>query len=95
MAERMFHLNQRQVNSLVWAHMRVALDEQEKRFRAHLDRLLGTEPPLAAPRRFQEADWLPDDHPVEPWDLTPPRQAHAGNGRSQDDEVISNHPRWD
>ena len=48
----------------------------------HVTRTLTTAAPLTTHRDAPDEDF-PTNHPVEAWDVSPPRQAHVANGRSQ------------
>ena len=100
MAEKTLTVTQRQLrsmmNSTAWAFARLALDEQEKRFRRYLDTAL---PTLATQAKRQGAsqdeDHYPENHPPEPWDVSPPRYAPE-NGQERHNEFgPSNDPQWD
>jgi hypothetical protein len=91
MAERRFSLTEPQLSQLIWAHVRVALDENARRYEA----LLLRRPQVFQGLRTQDADWLPDDAPN--WAPAPPRPAHQGNGRQQtrsEEDGPSDVPAW-
>ena len=81
MPQRMF--TEAQTCELISAYVAQATE----RLLAHVTKRLKGDTPLATQAAaWQESEWRPPDHPPEPWDVTPPRQRHQGNGRSRHDD---------